>query len=75
VHGWGSHQDHQMQNYTIHFYKNTNLSPDEKNAMRRNASGIWIVGGNIEAKSAQAACAAYRKSGELGSSFKLRAKL
>lgn len=61
--------------YDIHFYKVENFSPDEKNAMRRNASGIWLCGGRIEAKSARAACAAYRKSVELGSNAaKLRAK-
>ena len=60
--------------YDIHFFKTTNLSPDEKNAMRRNASGLWLVGGRIEAKSARAACAAYRKSRELGcDAAKLRA--
>ena len=63
-----------MKTFDIHFFKTSNLSPDEKNAMRRNASGIWLVGGRIEAKSARAACAAYRKSGELGSNAsKLRA--
>jgi len=63
-----------MNTYDIHFFKTSNLSPDEKNAMRRNASGLWLFGGRIEAKSARAACAAYRKSGELGcNAAKLRA--
>ena len=65
-----------MNTYDIHFFKTSNLSPDEKNAMRRGAAGIWLCGGRIEAKSARAACAAYRKSGQLGSNAtKLRAKL
>jgi hypothetical protein len=55
-----------MNTYDIHFFKTNDLSPDEKNAMRRDARGIWLVGGRIEAKSARAACAAYRKSGQLG---------
>jgi len=63
-----------MNTYDIHFFKIDDLSPDEKNAMRRNASGIWLIGGRIEAKSARAACAAYRKSGDFGSdAAKLRA--
>lgn len=63
-----------MKTYNIHFFKNANLSPDEKNSMRRNSSGIWLVGNRIEAESARAACAAYRNSGELGSNAaKLRA--
>ena len=65
-----------MTTYDIHFFKTANLSPAEKNAMRRNASGIWLCGGRVEAKSSRAACAAYRKSGQLGSdAAKLRAKL
>jgi hypothetical protein len=63
-----------MKTYNIHFFKNANLSSDEKDCIRSNASGIWLVAGRIEAKSARAACAAYRKSGELGSNAaKLRA--
>jgi hypothetical protein len=65
-----------MKTYNIHFFKISNLSSDEKNAMRRNASGLWLCGHRIEAKSARAACAAYRLSGQLGSdAAKLRAKL
>jgi hypothetical protein len=68
-------QKNKMNTYDIHFFKTSNLSPDEKNVMRRNAFGIWLVGGRIKAKSARAACAAYRKSGELGSNAsKLRAQ-
>ncbi len=64
-----------MKTDNIHFYKIDNLSPDELNAMRRGASGIWLCGGRIVAKSGRAACAAYRKSRQLGSNArKLRAK-
>jgi len=64
-----------MNTYDIHFFKISNFSPDEKNAMRRDASGLWLCGGRIEAKSARAACAAYRKSGQLGSdAAKLRVR-
>ncbi len=64
-----------MSIYNIHFYKIDNLSPDELNAMRRDAAGIWLCGGRIVAKSARAACAAYRKSRQLGSNArKLRAR-
>ena len=63
-----------MKTYEIHFFKKSNLSPGEKNAMRGNARGLWLCGNRIEAKSARAACAAYRKSGEIGSdAAKLRA--
>lgn len=64
-----------MTAYFIHYYKTANLSPDEKNAMRRDARGLWLVGGQVKAKSKQAACAAYRKSGEIGSNAsRLRAR-
>jgi hypothetical protein len=71
-----THQNpHPMNTYDIHFFKTANLSPDEKNAMRRNAKGIWLVGGRITAESPRAACAAYRKSGQLGcNAEKLRAR-
>lgn len=60
--------------YDIHYYKEEDLSPDELNAIRRNATGIWLAAGRIEAKSKKAACAAYRKSGKIGSDArKLRA--
>ena len=63
-----------MKTYDIHFYKTENLSSDEKNAIRRDARGIWLLGGRIEAQSRHAACAAYRKSRQLGSdASKLRA--
>ncbi len=66
-----------MTTYTIHFFKTQNLTPDEKNCMRKGASGLWLLGGRqINAASARAACAAYRKSGDLGSdAAKLRAVL
>lgn len=64
-----------MKSYDIHYFKTSNLSPDEKNAMRRGASGLWISGGRVSAKSARSACAQYRKSGQLGSNAaKLRAR-
>lgn len=60
--------------YDIHFFKTENLTPGERNCKRKGATGIWLQGGRIEAKSARAACAAYRKSGQLGSgAAKLRA--
>lgn len=31
--------------YDIHYFKTQNLSPDERNAMRRNARGIWLMCG------------------------------
>jgi hypothetical protein len=66
---------HKMNAYDIHFFKTEHLSPDEKSALRKGASGLWLCGGRISASSARAACAAYRKSGELGSrAAKLRAK-
>jgi hypothetical protein len=65
-----------MKTYTIHFFKTQNLTPDEQNCMRKGASGLWLLGGRIKAKSAKAACVAYRKSGDLGSdAAKLRAVL
>ena len=64
-----------MKTYEIYFYKTANLSCGEKNAMRRNARGIWLCGNRIKAKSSRAACSSYRNSGELGSdAAKLRAK-
>ena len=64
-----------MNTYDIHFFKTQNLSPDEQNAMRRGAKGLWLVGGRVSAKSPRAACAIYRKSGQLGSTAeKLRAR-
>jgi hypothetical protein len=65
-----------MNTYDIHFFKTASLSPDEQNAVRRGSSGLWLVGGRIEAKSGRSACALYRKSGQLGSNArKLRAVL
>jgi len=52
--------------YDIHFYKVEKLSPDELNQKRRKASGIWVLGGVVEARSSRSACAIYRASGELG---------
>ena len=77
LHGVGSlKQKKPMNKYDIHYYKEENLSPDELNAMRRNATGVWIAGGRIEAKSKKAACSLYRKSGDIGSDArKLRAVL
>ena len=49
--------------FDIHFYKTRNLSPDERNALRSNQSGVWLLGPRIEAVSAHAACAAARKQG------------
>lgn len=37
--------------YEIACYKTENLSPDEKNAMRRNQSGIWLCADPVYANS------------------------
>jgi len=64
-----------MNTYEIHFFKTANLAPDERSAMRRGARGIWLIGNRVEADSPRSACAAYRKSGELGSdASRLRAR-
>ena len=31
--------------YSIHYYKTENLTPDERNAMRKNQNGIWLQTG------------------------------
>jgi len=64
-----------MNTYDMQFYKTENLTPDELNAKRAGSSGLWLCGGRIEAASGRSACAAYRKSRQLGSGAeKLRAK-
>ncbi len=64
--------------YEIHFYKTENLNPDERNAARRGAAGLWLYAIDVDAESPRAAIAAARKlqssRGILGAGCKLRAK-
>ena len=63
-----------MKTYDIHYLKTENLTPDEQNAMRRNARGVWLTGGRVQAGTPRAACAAYRKTREAGhNAIRLRA--
>jgi len=63
-------------NYDIQYFKpSADLSPDERDHLRKNARGLWLTGGQIEAGSPQGACQAYRRSGQVGSKAPaLRAK-
>lgn len=52
-----------MKTYDLDYFKDSNLTPDEKNAMRRNQSGVWLVGPLIQADSPRRAIAAAHKQG------------
>lgn len=65
--------------YSIDFYKNKNISPDERNAMRKNQSGIWLsTGALIEAETPQSAISIIKKQEQaplgVNCGFKLRAR-
>jgi hypothetical protein len=63
-------------NYDIQYFRPAaDLTADERGFLRKNARGLWLTGGQIEAGSPQGACAAYRRSGQVGSKAPaLRAK-
>ena len=68
-----------MKYYYVDFYKNENLSPDERNAMRRNQSGVWLSTGYCtEASSPQQAIAKAKREVNVplgvNQGFKLRAR-
>lgn len=63
-----------MNTYQIDFYKTHELNPAERKAMRRNATGLWLMADFVDAESKHAACAAYRKNPQsVWGNFKLRA--
>lgn len=63
--------------YEINFYKTENLTPDELNAKRSNAAGVWLHAGTVEAGSSQEAIKIARSNqqekGWLGNGCKLQA--
>jgi hypothetical protein len=63
-----------MKTYDIHYYKTQNLRPDERNAMRKNQTGIWLMGPRVEAENPHAACARARKEQGWPMGQKLRAR-
>lgn len=52
-----------MKTFLFDYYKTTNLSPDELNAMRRNQKGVWLCGPSIAADSARKA---FKKARSMG---------
>ena len=59
-----------MKTYDIHFFKTENLSPDEKNSMRRNQSGVWLCTGFCyRAESASEARKQFRADGQAQHSY------
>jgi hypothetical protein len=62
--------------FQIDFFKTTNLTPDEWNMVRRGASGLWLIAGNVDATDPKAALVEARvRQGEgrlLGSGCKIR---
>jgi hypothetical protein len=58
--------------YDVHYYKTTNLTPDERAAMRSNQAGVWLMGVRVEAGSPHQAVDKGRQAGMLRG--KLRAR-
>jgi hypothetical protein len=48
--------------YGIDYYKTDDLTPDELNAKRSNAAGLWLYAGDVDAADEREALAKARKS-------------
>ena len=60
--------------YDIDFYKDENLSPDEKNLRRRNQSGVWLSTGlSFDTQTPRKAIDLAHREPHCGNGFRLRA--
>ena len=65
-----------MNRYPISYYKTENLTPDERNAMRANQTGIWLFGDYYTAETPRKAIAAARADlGHKASKFRVETSM